>query len=127
MIYYILDVWARRSFLAPRRVLKPGGEYVMVGGSMGAIFQGLLLGPLMSLAGRRKVGLLLGWKPFDPTDIATLSGLLETGVIRPVIDRRYSLAEVPDVLRDLQAGRPMGKLVIRVRAEEAMAAGVGGA
>ncbi len=37
------------------------------------------------------------------------------------------LAEVPDALRDLQAGRPMGKLIIRVRAEETMAAGIGGA
>ena len=44
---YILDVWARRSFLAPRKALKPGGRYAMAGGSTGAIFEGLLLGPLV--------------------------------------------------------------------------------
>ena len=124
---YILDVWARRSFLAPRRALKRGGRYAMAGGTTGAIFEGLLLGPLMSIASGRKVGLVLNWKPFDPTDIATLSRLLETGVIRPVIDRRYPLAEVPDALRDLQSGRPMGKLIIRVRGEETAPAGIGGA
>ncbi len=112
---YILDVWARRSFLAPRHALKPGGRYVMVGGTAGAIFEGLLLGPLMSAFGNRKLGLLWGWKPFDPTDIATLSRLLESGAIRPAIDRRYPLAEVPAALRDLQAGRPIGKLIITVR------------
>ena len=40
--------------------------------------------------------------------------LLETGALRPVIDRRYPLAEVPDALRDLQSGRPAGKLVIEI-------------
>ena len=111
---FILDVWARRSWLAPRRALKPGGDYVMVGGSTGAIFEGLLLGPIVSRLGDRKLGLLLSWKPFDPPDVATLSGLLATGVLRPTVDRRYSLAEVPDALRDIQSGRPAGKLVIEV-------------
>jgi NADPH:quinone reductase-like Zn-dependent oxidoreductase len=115
---YILDITARRSFLAPRRALKPGGAYVMVGGTTGAIFEGLLLGPLLSLATGRKLGLMLWWKPFDPADVATLSGLLEAGAIRPVIDRRYPLAGVPDALRDVAAGRATGKLIITVRGEE---------
>ena len=68
----------------------------------------------MSLVGDRKVGLVLWWKPFDPTDIAALCALLVAGAIRPVIDRRYPLAEVPDALRDLQSGRPAGKLVITI-------------
>jgi len=111
---YIVDVWAKRSFLAPRKALKPGGSYAMAGGSMSAIFEGLLLGPLLSLAGDRKLGLVLWWKPFDPTDIAVISGLVETGAIRPAIDRRYPLDEVPAALRDLQSGRPAGKLVIEM-------------
>jgi NADPH:quinone reductase-like Zn-dependent oxidoreductase len=115
---FILDVWARRSWLAPRRALKPGGDYVMVGGSTGAIFEGLLLGPIVSRLGDRKLGLLLSWKPFDPPDVATLSGLLETGVLRPTVDRRYSLAEVPDALRDIASGRPAGKLVISIVPDE---------
>jgi NADPH:quinone reductase-like Zn-dependent oxidoreductase len=87
----------------------------MVGGTMGAIFEGQLLGPLLSLDVGRKLGLALWWKPFDPTDIAALSRLLESGVIRPAIDRHYPLAEVPDALRDLQAGRTLGKSIITIR------------
>ena len=112
---YILDVWARRSWLAPRRALKPGGTYSMAGGTTGAIFEGLLLGPVLSPFVGKKLGLTLDWKPFDQADIATLSRLLETGVIRPSIDRRYPLAGVPDALRDLAAGRTIGKSVITVR------------
>ena len=114
---YILDVWATRSWLAPRRALKRGGTYSMAGGTTGAIFEGLLLGPILSPFVGKKLGLTLDWKPFDQTDIATLSRLLETGVIRPAIDRRYPLADVPDALRDLAAGRPIGKSVITVRDE----------
>ena len=121
---YILDISARRSFLAPRRVLKPGGTYVMAGGTTGAIFEGLLLGPLLSLVGSRKLGLLWGWKPFDPTDVAALSRLLESGAIRPTVDRRYRLAEVPDALRDLQAGGPIGKLVITIGDEASDETGI---
>ncbi len=109
---WILDVWGRRSFLAPRRALRPGGRYVMAGGSTGAIFEALLLGPLISVFRNRTLGLLLWWKPFDPADVAVLSGLLASGVIAPVIDRRYPLEGVPDALRDLAAGKPAGKLVI---------------
>ena len=115
---YILDITARRSLLAPRRALKRGGVYVMVGGTTGAIFEGLLLGPLVSLAVGRKLGLMLWWKPFDPSDVAILSRLLGAGTIKPVIDRRYPLAEVPEALQDLAAGRPAGKLIITVRDEE---------
>ncbi len=115
---YILDVWARRSFVAPRRVLKPGGRYAIAGGTTGAVLEGLILGPLLSVGRDRTMGLVLNWKPFDPTDIATLSRLLEEGVIRPAIDRRYPLAEVPDALRDIQSGRPSGKLIISIVADE---------
>lgn len=111
---WILDVWGRRSFLAPRRALRPGGRYVMAGGSTGAIFEALLLGPILSLARNRKLGLLIWWKPFDQADVATLSALLEAGSIRPAIDRRFALAEVPDALRHLEQGRALGKLVITV-------------
>ena len=109
---WILDVMARGSVLRVKRALKPGGTYVMVGGTTGAILQALLLGPLISLAGSRKMGLLLWWTPFAQDDIARLTELLEAGAIAPVIDRRYTLAEVPDALRYLDAGLAQGKLVI---------------
>lgn len=109
---WIVDVAGNRSILECRRALKPGGVYVMVGGSTRRIFGALLLGPLISLAGSRKMGLMLWWKPFKKEDVVLLKELIEAGKIKPVIDRTYALAEVPEALRHLDAGRARGKVVI---------------
>jgi len=109
---FILDVKGNRSIFECRRALKRGGRYVMVGGPTARIFAALFLGPLISLAGSRKMGLMLWWKPFKPDDVAVLTELIEAGKLAPVIDRRYPLAEVVEALRYLDTGRPLGKLVI---------------
>jgi NADPH:quinone reductase-like Zn-dependent oxidoreductase len=111
---WIVDVAGNRSLLENRRALAPGGVYVMVGGSTGRIFAALLLGPLISLAGSRKLGLMMWWKPFRKDDVARLEELVDAGRIAPVIDRRYQLADVPDALRYLDSGRARGKIVVTV-------------
>jgi NADPH:quinone reductase-like Zn-dependent oxidoreductase len=110
---WIFDVKGNRSILDCRRALRPGGVYVMVGGSTSRIFATMLLGPPISLAGSRAMG-FLWWKPFRGKDVALLTELIAAGKVRPVIDRRYPLAEVPDALRYLESGRASGKVVISV-------------
>jgi len=51
-------------------------------------------------------------KPFKKDDVARLTELIEAGKLRPVIDRRYPLREVPESLRYLEAGHAKGKVVI---------------
>jgi len=109
---WIVDVAGSRSILACRRALKPGGVYVMVGGPTARIFGALFLGPLISMAGSRKMGLMMWWKPFKKEDVAFLVELIEAGTVAPVIDRRYPLGEVADALRYLEEGRARGKIVI---------------
>lgn len=108
---WIVDIVGNRSILECRRALRPGGVYVMVGGSTSRICGCLLLGPLISLAGRRKMG-FLWWKPFRKADVALLTELIEAGKVRPVIDSRYPLAELPAALRYLESGQAQGKVVI---------------
>lgn len=95
---------------AYRRALKPGGIYVMAGGSMAQIFQALLLGPWISMAGRKKMGALTA-KP-NKNDLLVIRELLEAGKVAPVIDRQYPLSEVADALRYLGEGHALGKVVI---------------
>jgi NADPH:quinone reductase-like Zn-dependent oxidoreductase len=45
-------------------------------------------------------------------DVAFVAGLLESGDVTPVIDRRYELREVPEAIRYLEDGRATGKVVI---------------
>ena len=70
--------------------------------------------PSISLAGSRSMGLMMSWRPFKPSDVAILTGLIEAGTLTPVIDRTYPLSEVPDALRYLDAGRARGKIVITI-------------
>jgi NADPH:quinone reductase-like Zn-dependent oxidoreductase len=95
-----------------RRALSPDGIYVCSGGSMAQYFQALLLGPLISMMGSKKMGSMLG-KP-DQKDNLLLMELFEAGKVIPVIDRRYPLSEVAEALRYLEEGHARGKVVITV-------------
>ena len=110
----ILDVSAHRSIFANRRVLNSGGTYVLIGGSSVRVLESTFLGPVISLAGNRTMGIDWSWKPMKPEDVATLTRMIDAGTVAPVIDRTYRLAEVADALRYLEQGRAQGKVVITV-------------
>lgn len=45
-------------------------------------------------------------------DLALLSDLMQAGKVRPVVDRRYRLGEVPAAIAYLEEGHARGKVVI---------------
>ena len=45
-------------------------------------------------------------------DLAIMCELVQTGKVTPVIDRSYSLSEVPEAIRYLEEGHARGKVVI---------------
>jgi NADPH:quinone reductase-like Zn-dependent oxidoreductase len=47
-------------------------------------------------------------------DLLFMTGLYKARIVTPVIDRYFSLSEVPDALRYLGAGHVKGKIVIIV-------------
>ena len=98
--------------LAYRRALSPGGTYVAVGGSMAQIFQAMLLGPLLSRVGSKKMGFLLAHS--NQEDLVFMGAVLEAGKVVPVIDRRYPLHEVAEAIKYLVEEHARGKVVITV-------------
>ena len=48
------------------------------------------------------------------SDLERLSGLIETGQVTPSIDRTYPLDQVPEAMRQLEAGLVRGKLAITI-------------
>ncbi|MEE8485138.1 MAG: NAD(P)-dependent alcohol dehydrogenase [Acidimicrobiia bacterium] len=110
---WILDIATTRSIFAMRRVLKPDGTYLSIPDSVGKAFQAFVMGPLISLAGSRTLG-MSPWKPFNPQDVATLTRFIESGELKPVIDKRYPLTEVAEALQYQESGEARGKLVIIV-------------
>jgi NADPH:quinone reductase-like Zn-dependent oxidoreductase len=108
----ILAANAHQSILDYRRALRPDGIYVAAGGGVGRILQALLLGPLLSLMRRKKMGFFIA--NINQKDLLFLKDLLEAGKVVPVIDRRYPLSEVAEALRYLAEGHARGKVVITV-------------
>jgi NADPH:quinone reductase-like Zn-dependent oxidoreductase len=109
----ILGCNGYHSLLDYRRALRPGGRYVATGGTMGQIFQAMLLGPLVSLAGDKTLG-SLGEVKQDREDLVVMKKLLEEGKVKPFIERRYRLSETAEALRYIGEGHAQGKVVITI-------------
>jgi|SRR5579859_2019756 len=113
----IYDAVGNRSVTDYRRALNPGGMCVVAGfSSLPRLFQHMILGPLRSKIGSRKVG-LMGAK-IHQKDLICMKDLLEAGKVVPVIDRRYPLCEVPEAIRYLEKGHARGKVVITVNQDD---------
>ncbi|MBA2695815.1 MAG: zinc-binding dehydrogenase [Actinobacteria bacterium] len=46
--------------------------------------------------------------------LGTLAGLMETGQVRVVVDSTFPLAQVPEAMRHLMSGKPLGRVVVRI-------------
>jgi NADPH:quinone reductase-like Zn-dependent oxidoreductase len=108
----ILAANGHRSIFAYRRALRRDGIYVMVGGGLFQILQALLLGPLLSLMGSKKMCMVMA--KLSKEDLVVLGELLGAGKVIPVIDRRYPLSGVAEAFRYLEAEHARGKVVIDV-------------
>jgi NADPH:quinone reductase-like Zn-dependent oxidoreductase len=93
-----------------KRALSPNGTFVHVGGSGSQMFQAMVLGPWISMTGKKKIGSFLQ-RP-NQKDLFFIRELLETGKIKPVIDRQYQLSEIQEAFRYFEKGHAQGKVVI---------------
>ena len=109
---WIVAADAHHSLLASSRALTRTGAYVALGGSAGWMLSSALVTPTIRLASGRFAGLLLWWKPFHVPDVDRLRELVESGAVKPAIDRTYPLEQVVDALRYLDEGHPRGKVVL---------------
>jgi len=106
----ILATAGYRSIFDFRRALAPRGTYVATGGAMAQIFQGILLGPLLSTGGKKMGSMLV-----EPNrDLDFMRDLIEAGKVRPVIDRCYPLSQSAEAFRYYGEGHARGKVVITV-------------
>jgi NADPH:quinone reductase-like Zn-dependent oxidoreductase len=112
----IIDNVGNHPLLAYRRVLEPDGIVVMVGGPSDDPWIGPLARPiraaLLSPFLSQTFAMLMA--ELNQDDMAVLRDLLAAGKLEPVIDRRYTLPEVPAAIAYLEEGRARGKVVIAV-------------
>jgi NADPH:quinone reductase-like Zn-dependent oxidoreductase len=111
----IFDTQLNHSLSAYRRCLRPHGRLLAVGVGSGPA--GPHLGRLFgAMIGSRFVGPRTKFfiASVQKANLLSLKELLEAGKVLPVIDRRYSLVQVPDALRYLIEGHARGKIVVTI-------------
>jgi NADPH:quinone reductase-like Zn-dependent oxidoreductase len=106
----ILAANAYRPLADYRRALQPGGAYVMTGGGGMQILQAMVIGALVSMTSGRRMGNILALA--TKADLVALSELLESGKVKPVIERTVALRDVPDAIRYLEQEHARGKIVV---------------
>ncbi|MCO6449662.1 MAG: NAD(P)-dependent alcohol dehydrogenase [Caldilineales bacterium] len=105
----IFDVIGKSSFSRSMASLRPNGRYVIANPQLSKMLRGLIA----SATGSKKV-------IFEPShreaaDLEALKALIESGKLKPVIDRTYPLAQTADAHRYVETGQKAGNVVIMVR------------
>jgi NADPH:quinone reductase-like Zn-dependent oxidoreductase len=109
----IFDNVENRSLSDCRRALKPRGTLILNSGTgaQGMAFFVRLIKPLvLSQFVRHRLCRYLS-KP-NHADLVVLKQLVESGKLKPVIDRTCALSETPAALRYIEGGHARGKVVI---------------
>jgi len=114
----ILDNVPNHSLSECRRILNPNGKYVMIGGGgpndnrwigpFGRVINTMVLSPFVS----QKMGMMMA--DANQKDLSVLGDMMQSGKVKPVIDRTYKLSEVPAAIAYLEEGHARGKVVITV-------------
>lgn len=111
----VVDTIGNRSLRDLRRALKPRGTLVVAGGGSGKWFRPMALllkavvvGPFVRQQLRYFMAVV------TTEDLETLSTLVTSGDVVPLIDRTYSLSETPAALGYLEQGHARGKVIITV-------------
>jgi NADPH:quinone reductase-like Zn-dependent oxidoreductase len=114
------------------RVLKPGGAVISISGPPDPAFaKELGLNPFLTLVmrflsrGVRKKAKALGvrfsflFMRAEGRQLSEITSLIESGVIRPIIDKVFPFEKTGDALAYVEAGRAKGKVVISAIAGKA--------
>jgi NADPH:quinone reductase-like Zn-dependent oxidoreductase len=112
----IFQLAGTRSPSECRRALTPKGTLLLSSGESG----GRWIGPVSRIAKALVLSPFVGQRlvPFlakrSGEDLELVRELVETGRVSPVLDRTYSLSEVPEAIRYLEDGHARGKVAITV-------------
>jgi NADPH:quinone reductase-like Zn-dependent oxidoreductase len=108
----VLDVAGGHSWSALRRALSPSGRVVLVGGHAHRAMLWHLAGVFLASRIRRGGKLIFFVTKFNNPDLQILADMMESGQLKPAIDRTYPLSEAKDAFRTYEEGHVRGKLVL---------------
>lgn len=105
----VLDLVAHRPPWRYQRALAPGGRFYAVGGPVKVLLGLLAWSPVARLTGRR-VGILVVQQ--GVAGLGSLIELVQSGEVKVVIDRSFSLSQSVEAMTCLGEGHARGKVVV---------------
>jgi NADPH:quinone reductase-like Zn-dependent oxidoreductase len=109
------------------RVLKPGGLAISISGPPDPAFAhdmklnpvltfvlGLISSKVRKQAGKLGVRYSFLFMRAEGQQLRKITSLVETGVIRPVIDKAFAFDKTGDALAYVESGRAKGKVVVKI-------------
>jgi len=124
----VLNSLGKDTLAKSLKVLKPGGKLISITGPPDVTFakengsswflqqvMRLLSFGIRQKAKRHGVGYSFVFMRANGEQLSKITSLIESGVIRPVIDRIFPFEATKDALTYLETGRAKGKVVIKVR------------
>jgi NADPH:quinone reductase-like Zn-dependent oxidoreductase len=107
---FIFDAVGKSSFSQCRKILTPKGIYISTEfGAYGANVWHTLLTPLFG--GKR---VLFPLPTINKEDVLFLKSLVEAGTFKPVIDRKYPLAQIVEAYKYVETRQKIGNVLIAV-------------
>ncbi len=108
--HHIFDAVGKSSFFKCKRLLESKGTYIS--SELGYMSQNIFLALLTPLFGAKKVRFPI---PFDiKRSVLMVKELMEEGKFTPVIDREYTLEEVPKAFEYAESGQKTGNLIVTI-------------
>lgn len=108
----LVDCSGDRALADCRRALAPHGVHVPVGGPTETFLRRFVEGTTVTPFTGRRYATFVG--KVDADDLAEMANMLETKQVTPFIGARVPLEGVAEAMRDLEAGRLRGKVVVQV-------------
>lgn len=93
-----------------KKALTDGGIYIISGGDMKQLNEAMLRGPFLSMFGNKKLGNMLVKVHHGNLDV--LREFIESGKVKPVLDRTFALKDAAEALRYVEEGESVGKVVL---------------
>ncbi|HNK63489.1 MAG TPA: NAD(P)-dependent alcohol dehydrogenase [Anaerolineales bacterium] len=112
----IFDIAGNRNWKEYKRVMKPNSNFILVGAPKG----NKVLGPVARILKLKAASLgssqtaVFFIAQFNRPDLDTLRELIESGKVKPVVEKVYPLGKVVDAMKHLGTGHAWGKIVLKI-------------
>ena len=112
----LLNVNGGRSWSEYKRALKPNATFVLIGAPKTPV-----VGPIGLLIKTRLATLRASQKfvffiaQFNRADMQVLKELIESGKVKPFVEKAYPMTRIADAMTHLGKGHAQGKIVVTIQ------------